>query len=125
MKKILNFYVLLCFLAVAAAFTSCKKTDIPVLTTTAISSITTTSAATGGNITDDGGATVTSKGVCYSTSPNPTLADNFTSDGSGTGIFTSSLAGLSASTLYYVRAYATNAEGTAYGDEMTFKTASK
>jgi len=95
---------------------------LPTLTTTSATSVTFSSASTGGNITNDGGASVTVKGVCYSTSPAPTLADNFTSDGNGTGAFTSSLTGLSASTLYYVRAYATNAAGTAYGNQITLTT---
>ncbi|MBK7131846.1 MAG: hypothetical protein IPH69_03195 [Bacteroidales bacterium] len=95
---------------------------LPTLTTTTATSITFSSASTGGNITDDGGATVTVKGVCYSTSPNPTLADNFTSDGNGIGVFISNLTGLSASTLYYVRAYATNAAGTAYGNQISLTT---
>jgi len=98
MKKILNFYVLLCFLAVTAAITSCKKTDIPVLTTTAISSITTTSASTGGNITDDGGAEVTARGVCWGTATKPEITGSKTSDGKGTGNFTSSITGLTQDT---------------------------
>jgi len=122
MKKILNFYVLLCFLAVTAAITSCKKTDIPVLTTTAISSITTTSASTGGNITDDGGAEVTARGVCWGTATKPEITGSKTSDGKGTGNFTSSITGLTPDTKYYVRAYATNSEGTAYGNEQSFTT---
>ena len=95
---------------------------LPTLTTTSATSVTFLSAITGGNITADGGATVTAKGVCYGTSPAPTLADNYTSDGSGTGIFSSTLLGLSSSTLYYVRAYATNAAGTAYGNQLSFTT---
>jgi len=122
MKKILNFYVLLCFLAVVATVTSCKKTDIPILTTTAISSITTTSAATGGNITDDGGADVTARGVCWGTATKPEITGSKTSDGMGTGSFTSSITSLTPNTKYYVRAYATNSEGTAYGNEQSFTT---
>lgn len=95
---------------------------LPTLTTVPATSITFSSASTGGDITNDGGSTVTGKGVCYSTSPAPTLADNFTSDGNGTGIFTSTLAGLSSSTLYYIRAYATNEAGTAYGNQITLTT---
>lgn len=95
---------------------------IPALTTTAISSITGTTASSGGNITSDGGASVTARGVCWSTSPNPTTANSTTSDGSGTGSFTSSLTGLSAGTTYYVRAYATNSVGTAYGNQQSFTT---
>ena len=96
--------------------------QVPTLTTTAVSSITLTSAVSGGNITDNGGADVTARGVCWSTSSSPTTANNSTTDGSGSGIFTSSLSGLSPNTTYYVRAYATNSVGTAYGNEVSFTT---
>lgn len=95
----------------------------PQLTTTAISSITGTTATSGGNITYNGGAAVTARGVCWSTNPSPTLSNSYTSDGSGTGSFTSNLTGLSLGTTYYVRAYATNAVGTTYGNELSFTTA--
>ncbi|MFZ4725554.1 MAG: FISUMP domain-containing protein, partial [Paludibacter sp.] len=97
---------------------------LPTVSTTAISSILTTSATSGGNITADGGATVTVKGVCWSTTATPTIANSKTSDGIGTGTFTSSITGLTANTTYYVRAYATNSVGTSYGNEVSFKTAS-
>jgi len=93
-----------------------------ILTTTAASAITMTTAASGGVITADGGASVTSRGVCWSTSVSPTIADSFTSDGSGTGTFTSSLSGLSGGTSYHLRAYATNSTGTFYGNDMPFST---
>jgi hypothetical protein len=80
------------------------------------------SATSGGNITDDGGANITTRGVCYSINTNPTTADNITNDGNGTGTFTSNLSGLTASTTYYLRAYATNSAGTAYGNEFSFTT---
>lgn len=95
---------------------------LPTLTTTTITSITSASASSGGNITWDGGAAVTARGVCWSTSTNPTLANSFTTNGTGIGSFSSSIAGLSATTTYYVRAYATNSVGTAYGNELTFST---
>jgi len=94
---------------------------LPTLTTTSVSNITYTTATSGGNITFEGG-TVTARGVCWSTSSGPTTADSKTSDGTGTGSFTSSLTGLTYNKTYYVRAYATNSEGTAYGDEKTFST---
>jgi uncharacterized protein (TIGR02145 family) len=122
MKKVLNLFVFVCFLAGVAAFTSCKKTDIPTLTTTAISSITTTSASSGGNITDDGGAEVTARGVCWGTVTKPEITGSKTSDSKGIGSFTSSIASLTPNTKYYVRAYATNSEGTAYGNEQSFTT---
>jgi uncharacterized protein (TIGR02145 family) len=92
----------------------------PVLTTTVISSITATTASSGGNITSEGGAPVTVKGVCWSLTANPTTANSKTTDGSGSGSFTSSITNLGAGTVYYVRAYATNIAGTAYGNELIF-----
>ena len=94
------------------------STSIPILTTSAASAIATTSATSGGNISSDGGASVTARGVCWSTSQNPTTANSKTTDGTGTGSFTSSITGLSVNTTYYVRAYATNSEGTAYGSNL-------
>jgi hypothetical protein len=87
------------------------------ISTTTVTNITRTTAISGGNITSDGGTTVTARGVCWSTSASPTIADSHTTDGSGTGVFVSNLTGLLASTHYYVRAYATNSGGTAYGNE--------
>ena len=94
----------------------------PTVSTTAISNIDKTTATGGGNITADGGATVTARGICWSTSQNPTVDGNHTTDGTGTGNFTSSMTGLSANTTYYVRAYATNSAGTAYGEQVSFTT---
>lgn len=101
-------------------FTTSKLT--PTVSTTDVTSITSNSAVTGGNVTSDGGANVTARGVCYSTSQNPTINGQHTSDGNGTGTFTSTLTGLTANTTYYVRAYATNSEGTSYGSQKTFTT---
>ena len=101
-------------------FTTTANT--PTLTTTAASNVTGTTATSGGNITSDGGATVTARGVCWSTSSNPTISNSHTTNGSGTGSFTSSITGLTAGTTYYVRAYATNSAGTAYGNQITFTT---
>ena len=95
---------------------------LPTVSTASISGITQTTAAGGGNVTSDGGATVTSRGVCWSTSPNPVIAGSHTTDGSGTGLFLSTLAGLTPSTPYYLRAYATNSVGTSYGNEVGFTT---
>jgi len=106
-------------------FTTSPQAAIPTLTTTAISGIGITSAASGGSISADGGSAVTARGVCWSTSSNPTVAlSTKTTDGSGTGSFTSNLTGLTGSTTYYVQAYATNAVGTAYGNQVTFTTSS-
>ena len=71
---------------------------------------------------ETGGAEVTARGVCWSTSENPTITDCHTTDGSGTGSYTSNMTGLSARTVYYVRAYATNSEGTSYGSRKSFTT---
>jgi hypothetical protein len=97
----------------------------PVVTTSTVSSITQETASGGGNVTSDGGGgAVTARGVCWGTSPNPVyvLGSGCTSDGAGTGLFTSSITGLSAITAYHVRAYATNPEGTAYGEDISFTT---
>lgn len=108
-------------------FSSCKKDDvddknIPVLSTTKVTKITQTTAMTGGNITDDGGASITTRGVCWSTSQNPTINDSKTEDGKGAGSFTSSITGSEPNTTYYVRAYATNSEGTGYSNIISFTT---
>jgi uncharacterized protein (TIGR02145 family) len=95
---------------------------LPTVTTADMTNITQTTATSGGNVTSDGGATVTTRGVCWNTSTNPTTANSHTTDGSGTGTFVSNLTGLTANTLYYVRAYATNSVGTSYGNELTFTT---
>jgi hypothetical protein len=93
---------------------------IPTVTTTAISNITSTTASSGGNVTSDGGALVTARGVCWSLSPNPTKANPYTTNGSGTGNFSSSLTGLIPGSTYYARAYATNSAGTGYGSDRSF-----
>src|SRR5665647_1837905 len=96
---------------------------IPTLTTTAVTGMTLTTAASGGNITADGGAAVTVRGVCWATTVNPVIgATNTTSNGTGTGVFTSNLTGLLPGTPYHVRAYATNSAGTAYGADVPFST---
>ena len=99
------------------------NTQSPVLATVityAATDITNTTAKSGGSVNDDGFSSVTSRGVCWSTSPNPNLAGSHTTDGTGTGAFTSSITGLTSGTTYYVRAYATNSVGTAYGAEESF-----
>ena len=95
---------------------------LPSLNTTTVTSITDITSKTGGKITNDGGTPVTFRGVCWNTSQNPTIADNKTTDGTGSGSFISNLTGLTAITKYYIRAYATNSAGTAYGNQVSFVT---
>lgn len=94
------------------------------VTTNSVTGVTASSATCGGNatITNDNNLPITAKGVCWSTSHNPSINDNHSNDGSGTGAFNSSITGLSVNTTYYVRAYATNQIGTYYGDEKEFST---
>lgn len=95
--------------------------------TTAVTNITTTGASTGGNVSSNGGAALSAKGVVYSsTQSTPTLAnsDETVITGTTTGTFTTTLSGLTPGTLYYYRAYATNTPGTGYGPTLTFRTAS-
>jgi len=102
--------------------TTAVAPSLATITTTAVSGIANTAANSGGNITADGGSAVTARGVCWSTSANPTIANSKTTNGSGTGTFSSALSGLTAGTAYHVRAYATNGAGTAYGNDLTFTT---
>ncbi len=97
--------------------------DVPTVNTVPISSITDSSAISDGNISSNGGLSVTQKGVCWSTSPNPTVAlTTKTNEGSGTDSFVSSVTGLAPGTAYHLRAYATNSAGTGYGDDISFTT---
>jgi uncharacterized protein (TIGR02145 family) len=99
---------------------SCSK---PTVTTLSISSITSTTVSLGGNVTSDGGASVTSRGIVWSINPNPTISlSTKTNDGTGTGSFNSIATNLIPNTTYYVKAYATNIGGTSYGSEITFRT---
>ncbi len=101
----------------------CTTTNnIPTVTTANVTDITSTAAITGGNVVSDGGASVLARGVCWSTSHNPTRADSHTSDSTGIGNFTSYPQALTTNATYYVRAYALNNIGTAYGEELSFTT---
>ena len=97
---------------------------VPSLTTRELLNITNTTATGGGSITNDGGSSITAKGICWNTSPNPTTTDSKTTDGTGTTTFTSFITGLSANVTYYVRAYAINSTGTGYGNQQTFTASS-
>ncbi len=98
------------------------STAPPAVTTGQISNVTANSASCSGSITFNGGATITGKGVCWSTTPEPDLSDAFTSDGTGSESFVSTMTNLSSGTTYYVRAYAKNSEWTVYGEQITFIT---
>lgn len=125
MKKILPLFLIL-----LVSFSCTKDSEeviepvatLPTITTTACSSITVNSAISGGNITSDGGATITSRGVCWSTNSNPTISDNKTIETTGTGSYSSTITELTENTTYHVRAYATNKIGTAYGSDVSFTT---
>ena len=106
------------------SFTTQQNITLPTVTTNNVSNIAQTTATGGGNVTGDGGAAVTARGICWSTSPNPTVSNSHTTDGTGTGAFTSSMTGLTPNTTYYVRAYATNSAGTSYGEQKSFTTQS-
>jgi len=108
--------------AYGAQVTAAATAILPTLTTTAVSAVTATTATSGGNITTDGGSPVTARGICWSTTSNPTILNSKTTDGAGTGSFTSAITGLAPGTTYYIRAYAINSQGTAYGAQETFKT---
>jgi len=96
--------------------------NIPDLLTNPVTDVTQTTASCGGYVYSDGGEAITACGVCWNTTGNPTINDNTTTNGAGTGAFNSYLTGLTLNTPYYVRAYATNSAGTAYGEEVTFTT---
>ncbi len=108
--------------SISISFEVLPLITLPTVSTTQVSEITKTTALSGGNVTDDGGADVTARGVCWNTTGIPTTSNSKTEDGTGTGAFNSNIIGLSCNTNYYVRAYATNSVGTAYGDEVEFTT---
>jgi uncharacterized protein (TIGR02145 family) len=123
MKKVILFLVLVAVISSITIIDSCKKDPvIPTLTTSDVSDITVSSLTSGGTITSDGHATISASGVCYSITTGPTIADLHITDGTGGGSFTSKITGLISNTTYYIRAYATNSAGTAYGNEITATT---
>jgi hypothetical protein len=100
-----------------------KKVDrLATINTISVINITNTSVNVKCEIKYDGGSTVTQRGVCWGTNQNPTIADNITTNGAGLGSFSSSITSLNANTTYYVRSYATNSIGTAYGNQINFTT---
>jgi uncharacterized protein (TIGR02145 family) len=111
------------FLLLTGVFNSCKKEEVPILNTSAITDITEIKAVSGGTITDEGSGPVLERGVCWNTKNNPTIENKKTTNGEGTGYFSSTLSGLKGGKIYYVKAYATNKAGTGYGNEISFQTA--
>lgn len=123
LKNNVYFFIILglfCFFASSCGHENTQT--LPVLTTNNITQIKRTTAFTGGSIPLDGGATITARGVCWSTEETPTISNFKTIDGTGTGDFNSYLSDLSQGTTYYVRAYATNSVGTSYGNTISFRT---
>ena len=122
MKRILSILLL------AFASFNCQRNApdpvplLPTVTTVATTSVTANTALSGGNATAGRGPSISARGVCWGTATNPAVTGNHTVDGSGAGIFASPITGLTANTTYYLRAYATNMVGTAYGNEISFTT---
>ena len=99
-----------------------KGLVVPTVKTLEVSEVTTTTAVCKGKVTEEGGASVTKRGACWSKSHNPTIGDGHAESGEGVGEYTCKLTGLEANTTYYVRAYATNSKGTGYGEELELTT---
>lgn len=119
---------LMCILVVLTLSCSNDKSTnptvrVPTVATASITRVMQSTTLCGGEATTNGGATVTARGVCWTTDPSPKVADNKTTDGTGSGVFTSSITGLMAGNRYYVRAYATNRGDTGYGSLDSFSTA--
>jgi uncharacterized protein (TIGR02145 family) len=124
-KNILNILLLFQMAFLLILLNTCEKETpiaLPILNTSPLTNLSSVSARGGGTILSDGGDIIKTSGVCWSTQYNPTIYDNFTSDGAGTGSFESNITGLTGGTHYYIRAYATNSEGTAYGNGIIFIT---
>ena len=131
MTKIINRLFVGLF-SVLLLFIGCVKEDLrppkdrivgePVVTTADVTDIAASKAKCGGEVVMEKGWELSARGVCWSTSPNPTIEDNHTVDGEGKGSFESDISGLTESTTYYIRAYATNEYGTGYGEEKSFTT---
>src|SRR4030042_2115759 len=122
MIKLIRIQVItILFVSLTLCFTSCvKRPHLPVVKTINVTEITPKTATSGGNITDDGNLDIGYRGVCWSTTQNPTTRNFVSHDGKGTGPFISSLTGLTPGTMYYVRAYAISSLGTGYGNEVYF-----
>jgi len=122
-KRLPGLFLIAYILTGTLLMSSCAKDPtLPVLTTDEVIEITTNSATISGNVTEDGGAEITARGICWGTVTMPTLSDNFKPSGTGPGKFSCVLSELEPNTTYYVRAFAENRVGIAYGNEVTFKT---
>jgi uncharacterized protein (TIGR02145 family) len=125
MKKRIRFFdVLQLTVLLSLILVSCQDNEPipPQLTTTIPTDITYRTAVSGGNIVSDGGSSISSRGICWGLTPNPTIDDSKTNDGTGTGFFASNITGLTPNTVYFLRSYATNGVGIAYGNEVEFTT---
>jgi len=111
-----------CFFLMMASSCTEEKDSVPELTTSPVTYVSEISVTFSGTVTSDGGAAVTERGICWSTSHNPTTASEKLPNGTGTGNFTCTLTALFTNTPYFVRAYAINSAGTGYGQEMAFRT---
>ena len=122
-KDRICFWLLLRSEIVLITENSCNKEQpvgLPHLSTAPLTNITSSSFLSGGSVISDGGAPILNRGVCWGNNPNPTISSNITADGSGEGPFLSNVTGLTSGTDYFIRAYATNSIGTAYGNEFIF-----
>ena len=125
MKKKIYFLTIVAFAAML--FFACKKntTSVPTVTTGTVTATSATSGTSGGTVIAEGTTPVISRGTCWSKLASPTIADSKTSDGIGLGDFSSLIVGLTPATAYHLRAYATNGNGTGYGEDKTFTTGSQ
>lgn len=123
MKKLINLVLGFCLISIMVWTYGCKKGDPAEISTVEVTGITNNSAVSGGTIISDGGCDITEKGVCWNKTGNPVIeTDQKTSNGEGSGNFTSNITGLDPAATYHLRAYATNGCGTSYGEEVTFVT---
>ena len=121
--RISNVLLISLYLSAVIILFGCKKDPVlPTIATVAPANITSGSATAGGNITSDGRASITDRGICWGLTANPTIDNNKITSGTGDGIFSADITGLQLATTYHVRAYAVNSVGTAYGEDFEFTT---
>ncbi len=123
MRIFLNKFFVLAMAISIVTLVACKKDEGELkIATSNIVKLAVDSIQCGGAITEEGSKDVTAKGVCWSLTSNPSVSNTKTNEGSGVSDFTSTISGLLSDTVYYIRAYATNSEGTVYGNELTYST---